>query len=245
MFEFFFIGKTEVCRYKANVPPALVHAVRQRHATVMKKAARIVGFLSAVMVLIVPAALIATQLTSNKIGSSSLMTASIVTVVAGLALIGSFLLHRNAKHIESLRRKIARGYEREFYLSSTHYSFKLIFTPEIRKLINSGTEEGNATYHNLYALLMNRSAISADVDILSTKNSDEVSYTRVYEAKALLISRAESAVVSPGASLKSFFAARRLRLVKDFEAWEKEVTEQINLTKAELTRFAEMSPLKM
>ena len=245
MFEFFFIGKTEVCRYKAAAPPPLKRAVRQRHTVVTKKAVRIVAFLSAALVLIAPTALIAAQLTNSKVSNGNLVTINVVMIIASLALIGSFLLLRNVRRVENLRKKIARGYEREFYVSSANYSFKLLFTPAVRKLINSGTEEGNTTYRNLHALLTNRSAISADSDILTAHNNDEVRYIQAYEAKALLIAKAELAVVSPDESFKAFFADRRLRLVKDFEAWEKEVIEQIDLTKAELTRFAEMSSLTM
>ena len=244
MFVFFFIGHIEVCQYKANVPAALQRAVRQRHAVAIKSAARIVGFLGAALALITPMALTAAQLTHSKISSDSLLAANVITVTAGLVLIGSFWLYNNAKRTESIRRKVARGHEREFYLSSAHYSFKLVFTPDIRKLINSGSEEGSTTYRNLYDLLTERSAISADTDILDVKHNDEVSYTKAYEAKALLIAKAELAVVSSEELLEpfgSFFADRRARLAKDFESHVKEVVEQLDLTEARLAQSVPVS----
>jgi len=243
--EFLFIGDTEVCQIKTKVPSALKRTVRQRHATAIKKASRLVGVLSALLLLITPAAIIYALVSNDKVNSGSLITASVATIAFGLALIGSFWLHKKAKHIERQRRRITHGFQREFYVSSIHQSFVLAFTPAIRTLISSGTENGNTVRMNLYAMFADRSVINADADILAAKSNGATSQAQAYEAKALLIEKVEQAVGSSGETMSRYFNERRAYLAKNIESWEKETNSQIASTKAladALTIASQLTP---
>ena len=232
MLEFLFIGDTEVCQIKTNVPSAFKRAIRQRHATALKKASRVVGVLSALLMLITPAASIYTLISNDNPNSDSLMTANVATIVFGFVLIGSLWLQNKAKYIERQRRRIAHGFEREFYVSSIHQSFVLAFTPAIRTLIGGGTEAGNSARRNLYAMFADRSVINADADILAANSNGSASQAEAYEAKALLITKIEQAIGSSDEAMRQYFDERRAYLAKTIESWEKETTGQVALIKS-------------